>query len=149
MAVVLLCGCTVDKQCRVSYKVEMWALFQGDSLAADTTIAYYQRYDSITVQGVGNDSILYDNVKSVGTLVLQLRPDTTLTAYSLIYHGQTDTLYIRHNNTIRFVSLACGQMVLYTIEEVWSGSGWIDSVAILDPTLEVKGKDNIRIIVHE
>ena len=145
----MLCGCTVDKQCRVTYKINMQAVFLGDSVSADSTYISYERYDSVTVQGVGNDSILYDNAKSVTTLYLPFRPDTTVTAYSIIYHDKRDTLYIQHDNTVQFISLACGEVVFHTIEKVWAAGTWIDSVYVLDPTVEVNGKENIRIVTHE
>ena len=49
MAVVLLCGCTVDQQCRTAFDVRMQAVFRADSLQADSTYATYAIWDSITV----------------------------------------------------------------------------------------------------
>lgn len=149
MLVGMLCGCTMDKQCRVTYKVEMQALFNTYAVGADSTYVTYERFDSVTVQGVGNDSILYNNAKSVAKLYLPFRPDTTVTAYSIIYHDKPDTLYIKHDNTVQFISLACGEVVFHTIESVWAAGTWIDSVVVLDPTVEVNGKENIRIVTHE
>lgn len=149
MAVVLLCGCTVDQQCRTAFDVRMQAVFRADSLQADSTYATYAIWDSITVQGLGSDSVLYDNRKGITTLQLPLRPDTTVTAYSLTYHGRTDTLYIIHNNDIQFISLACGEVIYHTIEGFRARGTWIDSIAMMDSTVQATGKDNIRLIAHE
>lgn len=149
MAVVLLCGCTVDQQCRTAFDVRMQAVFRADSLQADSTYATYAIWDSITVQGLGRDSVLYDNRKGITTLQLPLRPDTTVTAYRLTYHGRTDTLYIIHNNDIQFISLACGEVIYHTIEGFRAHGTWIDSIAMMDSTVQATGKDNIRLIAHE
>ncbi|MBQ9426853.1 MAG: hypothetical protein IJU36_04405 [Paludibacteraceae bacterium] len=149
MAVVLLCGCTVDQQCRTAFDVRMQAVFRADSLQADSTYATYAIWDSITVQGLGRDSVLYDNRKGITTLQLPLRPDTTVTAYRLTYHGRTDTLYIIHNNDIQFISLACGEVIYHTIEGFRARGTWIDSIAMIDSTVQATVKDNIRLIAHE
>lgn len=149
MTVVLLCGCTVDQQCRTAFDVRMQAVFRADSLQADSTYATYAIWDSITVQGLGRDSVLYDNRKGITTLQLPLRPDTTVTAYRLTYHGRTDTLYIIHNNDIQFISLACGEVIYHTIEGFRARGTWIDSIAMIDSTVQATVKDNIRLIAHE
>lgn len=149
MAVVLLCGCTVDQQCRTAFDVRMQAVFRADSLQADSTYATYAIWDSITVQGLGRDSVQYDNRKGITTLQLPLRPDTTVTAYRLTYHGRTDTLYIIHNNDIQYISLACGEVIYHTIEGFRARGTWIDSIAMMDSTVQATGKDNIRLIAHE
>lgn len=149
MTVVLLCGCTVDQQCRTAFDVRMQAVFRADSLQADSTYATYAIWDSITVQGLGRDSVLYDNRKGITTLQLPLRPDTTVTAYRLTYHGRTDTLYIIHNNDIQFISLACGEVIYHTIEGFRARGTWIDSIAMIDSTVQATAKDNIRLIAHE
>ncbi len=146
---MLLCGCTVDQQCRTAFDVRMQAVFRADSLQADSTYATYAIWDSITVQGLGRDSVLYDNRKGITTLQLPLRPDTTVTAYRLTYHGRTDTLYIIHNNDIQFISLACGEVIYHTIEGFRARGTWIDSIAMIDSTVQATVKDNIRLIAHE
>lgn len=146
---MLLCGCTVDQQCRTAFDVRMQAVFRADSLQADSTYATYAIWDSIKVQGLGRDSVLYDNSKGITTLQLPLRPDTTVTAYLLTYHGRTDTLFIIHNNDIQFISLACGEVIYHTIEGFRARGTWIDSIAMIDSTVQATVKDNIRLIAHE
>lgn len=146
---MLLCGCTVDQQCRTAFDGRMQAVFRADSLQVDSTYATYAIWDSITVQGLGRDSVLYDNRKGITTLQLPLRPDTTVTAYRLTYHGRTDTLYIIHNNDIQFISLACGEVIYHTIEGFRARGTWIDSIALIDSTVQATVKDNIRLIAHE
>ena len=149
VAAVLTAACTVDKQCRTTYNVCMQVVFRADSLQADSTYATYAVWDSITVQGFGRDSVLYDNRKGINTLQLPLRPDTNMTAYCLTYHDRTDTLYITHNNDIQYVSLACGEVIYHTIESFRATGTWIDSIAMMDSTIQATGKDNIRLIAHE
>lgn len=142
-------ACTVDKQSHTVYDVRMQAIFHADSLKADSTYATYAAWDSITVKGMGKDSVLYNNAKSVTTLQLPLRPDTTVTAFLLTYHDRTDTLFIQHIDTIKYISLAAGDVVFFCIEKAWATGCWIDSIALLNPNVQTDLKDNICLIAHE
>ena len=120
---------------------------QVDTAELSTTEA--AAWDSITVQGIRNDSILYDNSKSVSQLELPLRDDTTVTAFALRWHGMEDILYIKHDNTLRFVSMACGCVIYHTIDTAWVEGEWIDSIRILNSAVEVMKGENIKVFTTQ
>ena len=93
----LLSACTADTTCRQDLTVRMNVTLQGDSLNDKLHNVRYTSWDSITVQIVGEDSILLDNRKGFKQLPLFLHPsapeiNSALTAFAMTYHGQTDTL---------------------------------------------------------
>ncbi len=102
-------------------------------------------FDSVSVWGVGNDSILYDNGLAVETLRLPLRADSTLTAYVILWHEAFDTLYIRHDNTRKFISSACGCVVYHTIDTAWAAGTFIDSLYIVNSSVETVQQTNIHL----
>lgn len=142
---ICLISCEPDKTCRQDVDVRarlVLRCYHHDTL---DVVSEVTQWDSITVQGVGSDSILYSNTKSAKELLLPLRGDTTVTAYTLLWNGKTETLYIRHSNTQRFVSMACGCVIYHQIEDVWCDKVWADSVVIINAAVETVEQDNIRI----
>lgn len=145
----LLASCTPDAVCRqentVALGVSVQYLFTDS--AGNSTIQ--NTFDSISVQGINNDSVLYANAHNLSALWLPLRPDTSLTAFSLLWHGQYDTLYVRHNNTLRFISHACGCAIYHTIDSVWHHGNAIDSIAIINSTVETTQQENIQLTMRK
>lgn len=144
----LLAGCRPDTICRQDTDVALGVSVRW--LLTDSTgaVTLQTAFDSIRVQGVGNDSVLYDNGKNVSTLQLPLRADTCVTAFALLWHGAEDTLFVRHDNTRHFISQACGCTVYHTIDTVWHSGNAIDSVAILNSTVESDGQENVQLTMH-
>lgn len=145
---MVLFSCRPDTICRQDLSVSMGvsvAWLQVDTAGKATV---QTKWDSISVWGVGNDSVLYANAKEVSELRLPLRADTMETAYVLLWHGQQDTLLITHDNTRRFISQACGCMVYHTLEKVVHRGGVVDSVEVLNSLIESAREDNIRLSVH-
>ena len=144
----VLAGCRPDTVCRQDTDVAMgvsvrWLLTDSTGTTTEQTA-----FDSICVQGVGNDSVLYNNDKNLSVLRLPLRADTCVTAFALLWHGTEDTLFVRHDNTRHFVSQACGCMVYHTIDTVWHSGNAIDSVAILNSTVESEEQENVQLIMN-
>lgn len=144
-----LVSCQPDTVCRqdntVALGVSVQYLFTDS--AGNTTIQ--NTFDSISVQGINNDSVLYANAHNLSALWLPLRPDTSLTAFSLLWHGQYDTLYVRHDNTLRFISHACGCAIYHTIDSVWHRGNAIDSIAIINATVETTQQENIQLTMRK
>jgi len=145
--VVLFASCQPDEKCRQSLDVVAGIALKGtavDSLGEGTA---FTSWDSITVQGVGNDSVLYDNKKAVSRVLVPLRIDTNVTAFTLTWHGVDDVVYIKHDNERRFVSMACGCVIYHTIESVWCKGTWIDSVKLVNSAVETVEQDNMQVYV--
>jgi hypothetical protein len=119
----------------------------ADSITSAGDTTYYTQWDSIAVVGIGSDIGMQD--KSVKVMGLELRPDTNLTAYLMFYHNQIDTFYIQHTPRQQFISLACGCAVYHTITAAWSTDPRVDSVSIINASVETVAQDNLCIYLHE
>lgn len=145
----LLVSCQPDTVCRQDNTVALGVSVQyilTDS-AGNTTMR--NTFDSISVQGINNDSVLYTNQHNLDALWLPLRPDTSVTAFSLLWHNQYDTIYIRHDNTLRFISHACGCTIFHTIDSVWHRGNAIDSIAIINAAVETTQQDNLLLTMKK
>ena len=97
--------------------------------------------------GIGSDIGMQG--KGVKVMGLELRPDASLTAYLMLYHNQIDTLYIQHTPRQQFISMACGCAVYHTITAAWSSDQRVDSVSIINASVESVAQDNLCIYLHE
>lgn len=143
-----LLACKPDTECRSSVDIGMQVVFALDSVQGDTLLVNFTALDSVTVQGVGNDSILYDNQKAVKSVFLPLKTDANSTAYSIQAYNKYDTLFVSHDNNVTFISLACGCFVYHTITDVSYSGGLIDSLVILNAAIEGFKQDNVRLYFH-
>lgn len=145
--VILFAACEPEKNCYREMNTSVQISFSADSVTAIGDTVHYTQWDSITVVGVGSDIGLQD--KNIKTMGLELRPDTTLTSYLMIYHDQMDTIYIQHTPRQQFVSMACGCAVYHTISAAWSSDPRVDSVIIINASVEAVSQENICIYLHE
>ena len=143
----VLVSCEPDKVCHQELQVAAQIILSADSVtAAGDTIAYVQ-WDSVLVVGVGNDvGMKGKNLKGIG---LELRPDTTLTQFLIQYHNQVDTLFIEHTPRLQYISAACGCTIYHTILRAWSSDSRVDSVSIINASVEALAQDNLCIYMHE
>lgn len=91
--------------------------------------------DSVTVWGVGSDSIIYKN-KTLGKMALELNPESNETKYVFQAVGDghtfTDTLTFKHTNRPWFQSMECGCMVFSTLDTCLTTGSIFQSVKIVD-----------------
>lgn len=156
---LIFAACTADTTCRKDMNVRMNVTLQADSLNETQHNVRYASWDSITVQIVGEDSLLIDNRKGLKQLPLFLHPisqdtlegatSSIVTAFAMTYHMQTDTLYVEHTPRQYFVSLACGCAIYHTILNAWSTDLRVDSVQIINSNVENALQENLRIHLHE
>lgn len=143
--ILLLAACEPDEVCRQETSVTAGIVLRG--IVVDTTWIGKEvtTWDTITVQGVGNDSILYDHSTYLSVLRLPLRVDTDVTQFTLLWNGFTDTLFIQHDNRMQFISMACGCVIFHHIDSAWCTRHWMDSVTIINSTIENYEQDNLRV----
>lgn len=140
---IMLIACQPDTGCRLNTDVTIgvgaeWV--SVDTLGHGTII---KQWDTVTIQGVGLDSILYYQISNVNEVRLHLRQDTSETQYSIQRHGQTDILHIRHQNRRQYLSMACGCVVYHTIDTVWSDGVFIQSAEIVNSAVSTENESNI------
>ena len=143
----VLVSCEPDKVCHQELQVTMQIILAADSVTASGDTISYAQWDSLLVVGVGNDvGMKGKNLKGIG---LELRPDTTLTQFLMQYHNQVDTLSIEHTPRMQYISAACGCAIYHTITHAWSSDPRVDSVSIINASVETLAQDNLCIYMHE
>lgn len=143
----VLVSCEPDKVCHQELQVTMQIILEADSVTASGDTISYAQWDSLLVVGVGNDvGMKGKNLKGIG---LELRPDTTLTQFLMQYHNQVDTLSIEHTPRMQYISAACGCAIYHTITHAWSSDPRVDSVSIINASVETLAQDNLCIYMHE
>lgn len=145
----LLAACEPDTTCQ-NRDIATHAVItlSADSTDLNGTVHTYDAWDSLYIQGVGADTVLYSptSLKQIG---LSLRPDTSETAWLILYHNQLDTLIITHTPRTQYVSLACGCAVYHTITGARSTDPRVDSIAVINASVETTAQENLRIYLHE
>ena len=143
----LFAACEPDTACHQELGTAVQITLSADSVTSAGDTVHYTQWDSITVVGIGSDiGVQGKGIKGMG---LELRPDTNLTAYLMLYHNQIDTLFIQHTPRQQFISLACGCAVYHTITAAWSTDPRVDSVSIINASVESVAQDNLCIYLHE
>jgi hypothetical protein len=112
---LLLYGCS-NKGCYDDMSVKLYVHFYHTNTSGVTS-AY--SIDSMSVWGVGSDSLLYTN-QVLSKLELDLNPNASQTQYVItaLQNGQLfiDTLTLIHHNEPWFQSMECGCRVFSTLE---------------------------------
>lgn len=143
----MLVACEPDKVCHQEMQTQVQVLLVADSISEVGDTIKYTKWDSVAVIGVGN-AVGFKG-KSLKVIGLELRPDTTMTQYLVQYHGQIDTLNIEHTPRLQYISMACGCAVYHTITNAWSSDPRVDSVSIINASVESMVQDNLCIYLHE
>ena len=143
----VLLSCEPDKVCHQELQVAAQIILSADSVSATGDTISYAQWDSVLVVGLGSDIVLKD--KDVKKMGLELRPDTTMTQFLMQYHNQVDTLFIEHTPRMQYISAACGCAIYHTILHAWSSDPRVDSVSIINASVESMAQDNLCIHMHE
>ncbi len=155
MVVALAASCTVDTVCHTTKKIR--AGVGLDSILVwnpeHTAITVTNQWDTVTVRGIGTDSLVYNQIRNIQLLSLTLRPDTNITQFEICWKHQLDTLSIRHINDYQYISLACGCAVYHVIDSVWGGNHFIKQAYIVESDVQAVDTgheiENIRLVVNE
>lgn len=141
-------SCNNDDTCRKNKRIDLGVKFYLDTLNLKTNKHDIMTLtmDSITVKGVGVDSVLYNNKKKISSIRLPLNKLAEESRYSICFNNIYDTLVIRYKNTEEYLSLECGSIRTHSIEEVLSTTHFIDSIIIKNPIVNTTANvENIQI----
>ncbi len=139
---VLFVACTSAEECREDRTVNMRIGLYKKTNLNNTAITI----DSIWVNGLGKDSFIYKNAKSVGTLKLPLNASIGQSDFIVRFNNVNDTLSVFYtNNDAYFISLACGCVATQTIDEVIFTHNYIDSIRIVDLNVINVDAEHIKI----
>lgn len=139
---VLLMGCIPDEVCRENSEIVAGIGCEWIKIDNEGLEVLQLTWDSVTMKGVENDSIIYYNEKNIEQIYAPLRSDTTVTALHIQWHQVADTLWVKHKNEQNFISMACGCFIYHKIDSVWSGKHCIDSAYVVNTNvINVKEKN--------
>ena len=131
LATLLLTSCN-SGGCYDTMDVKVYCSFYSQTLKEAVQI------DSVTVWGLGSDSLIYDN-ETVSELALELNPKVQKTEYVVqaINSGYLykDTLTLKYVNQPWFQSMECGCMVFSTLESFETTGEIFQSATILNPKI--------------
>ena len=155
VGLLLMASCTVDTACHTTKKIRagvgldsMWVWNEEH-----TAITITDKWDTVSVRGIGSDSVIYNHAKNIKSFSLSLRADTNITQFEIEWKHQLDTLSIRHINDYQYISLACGCVVYHVIDSVWSRRHFIDSTYIVESDVQAIDAgheiENVRLVVSE
>lgn len=139
---VLLAACQT-KGCYEDTEVKLRCSFYWDDENAAVSI------DSLSVWGVGSDSLLYSN-KNLSLLELELNPNTTITRFVVQAVANKylfyDTLTFIHTNRQWFESMDCDCMVYSTLDTCFTSGSIFTSATLLQP--QVTNSKLVHVVLH-
>ncbi|GEM_PF-664578 len=109
-------------------------------------------FDSLKVQGVGNDSIIYDYRYNVSRIELPLNSNVDSSAFLIYYpappeiaHLVVDTLRFFYNVKPTLISMDCGFVSFFELKEVRHSRMMIDSISIEETSIINNFEEHIKI----
>lgn len=137
---LLLIGYACEEEgCQELTEVVVNARFY-DPVTDEATIA-----PTLTLQGLGSDSLLLQQANSVSTFSLYLRQDTTATGFVFHFPQEVkDTVYIMHTNYHQVISLDCGCATFFTIDSMRWTRHQLDTLIIKQSQIGTDYEENIR-----
>lgn len=144
--ILLLSGCS-SNGCYEDMSVKLYANFYTINLSGK---AIAVQMDSITVKGVGSDSLLYKN-KTLSGFVLDLNTNATQTQYLVTTQQNgylfVDTLTLEHQNAPWFQSMECGCRVFSTLKSCRVNRVIFQSAVITDSSVINLKTEHVRIFL--
>lgn len=136
-----------DDTCRENKYVRLQIKLYRDTLNKKTLLrdTFTFSIDSITVKGVGSDSLLYNNQKLISTLQLPLNPAKKEVKYILLLNNIEDTLTIKYNYSDEYLSLECGVLRTFDITTAESTHHYSHSLILSQSKVSTINAENIRI----
>lgn len=146
LSFAVLFSCSTDETCRKSKTVEAGVTFYLDTINLTTgnRVQLKITIDTLTVNGIGIDSLLYNKV-STGSIKLPLNKFAEESKFRIKMSQVVDTITIRYRNQTEFLSLECGSVRTHSIDTVLTTGYFIDSVAISNPTVNTISVENIQL----
>lgn len=143
---LLLTGCSSGGDCRQTSSVSLGVEFYRAYFdAVQEQYVSESLTDTMTVFGLGSDSLLYNENPSSG-IRLPLKKLSGQTAFIFERKSQQpDTVNFIHENENSFISLECGSMIMHRITGIEHTFYGIDSVSIINSMAADGLAENIRI----
>lgn len=146
VSALLLSACS-SNGCYEDMSVKLYANFYTvNSKGKEVAV----QVDSVTVRGIGSDSILYKN-KTLSGFELDLNPNATQSQFlvTTIQEGYlfVDTLTLVHHNKPWFQSMECGCRVFSTLEACRVNGVIFQSATIADSAVINLKSEHVRLLL--
>jgi hypothetical protein len=144
LIIIVISSCNFERACDKPTKFPVQTKFynSNSSTLRDTVLK------DVSLYGVGReDSLIYNDIDT-NQLNYRLSPFSETTKIILNAFSKTDTLtyhYLRH---IELVSQSCGFAMFFDIKEITFSGSFIDSVHLIDPTLDASKEEHLQVFVH-
>lgn len=138
-AILFIAACSQDEACREKRDVKLQAGF----FTFETTTA--AGIDSLTVYGLGQDSLIYDNEKDIDEISLPLNNSDVQSIFVMKFNELYDTLFVLHTNTEYFISYPCGTVTTYQIDTVLSTNHYIKGIKIQHHEINTTDVQHVQI----
>ncbi len=138
---------TNDNTCRKSRKANCRVSFFLDTINAETGALYKEKLiiDSLWVRGLGINKYIYNKKEKISEIILPLNKFNEKSVFEIKINTFVDTLAIVHKNLNEYLSLSCGTIRTYKIEDVSSTKHFIDSVLIRNKKVNTFNVEHLQI----
>jgi hypothetical protein len=132
-------ACTQDETCRENKNIKMNAEFFNAGTTTSLSI------DSLTVYGLGKDSLLYNVKKNINKINLPLNKKEDVSIFVVRFNTTQDTLWVLHTNYDYFISYECGSVITHKIDTVITTNHYIESVKIIQKDVNTTDVQHLQI----
>lgn len=152
---VFLFSCSEDEECRQSRYVQLYAGFYRINVDPVTGIESQVKIyiDTLSVQGVGLDSLLYKDAARKDSVKLPLNKLSDLSEFVFTINDTVlnrifkDTISVYYENHEDYLSFECGVLNTFTIDSIRTKATrhYIDSIVVNSKEVNTNNVENIKI----
>jgi hypothetical protein len=101
--------------------------------------------DSLDIYALNiTDSLIYSMV-TLSEVALPLNPSSSSCSFVFVNGGRADTIDIFYNSSLQLLSMACGYVYFYEIEDIQHTGNDISYISIINKTVNPGEQENIQI----
>ncbi len=106
------------------------------------------RVDSLSVKGLGHDSLLYDNRFDVGRVEIPLNVSRDSCSFLFMFPDKADTLKVFYERNLTLVSIECGFVAFFEILDLEITNNFIRSYSIEEQNVTNVNEEHIHFIFY-
>lgn len=137
--VLFIVACAEDETCRERTTVTL----NGSFFQHGTTTALF--VDSISVYGLGIDSMIYNSRKNAARISLPLNPNADISVFVLVSNSVNDTVRVIHSNQDFFISYHCGTVITHKLDTVLTTRHQIKDIKIVTHDINTTDVQHLQI----
>ena len=152
---IFFLSCKEDEECRQERYVRMYAGFYTISTNTSTHVQSPVKLyiDTLSVKGVGIDSLLYKNAARKDSVRLPLNKFFDVSEFVFVFKDTitksifADTISVYYENHEDYLSFECGCLSTFTIDNLRTKTTnhYIDSIVINSKEVNTANVENIKI----